>query len=86
MNRIKTTKRKLKEPEHRFPISIRDRSHFVAIISVLDKNCGKGVKNWTMTKKVGKFLRMGRVPAKTELLIFNKAVDPTELETLIKLL
>tara|TARA_B100000929_G_scaffold286481_1_gene271700 strand:+ start:177 stop:449 length:273 start_codon:yes stop_codon:yes gene_type:complete len=80
-------KKKAKEqPKHRFQISVRDRSHFVAIISVLDKNCGKGVRNWTMTKKVGKFLRMGRVPAQTELLIFNKTVDPVELETLIKLL
>jgi hypothetical protein len=47
--------------------------------------------NWTMTKKVGKYLRRGAnaggmSPIKTEVLIFNKDVNTTELETFIKLL
>ena len=78
-------------PVHRFPIIVRDQDHFTTIISTLDKNCSKGITNWTMTKKVGKYLRRGKIVTspsviKTEVLIFNKNVNTTELETFIKLL
>lgn len=86
MNNKPQAKKQYSDPLHRFQLSIRDRTHFTSIISILDRNCGKGIKNWTMTKKVGKFLRMGKVPVSTELLIFNRDTNCKELETLIKLL
>lgn len=81
------SKKAYKDPLHRFSIQVRDRDHFTAIIAVLNKNCNPGMQNWTMTKKVGKFLRRGtRGPVKTEVLIFNDSVDTQELETFVKLL
>lgn len=81
-------KRKVyEEPAHRFPVIVRDRSHFTAMISILNKNCKSGMQNWTMTKKVGKHLRKSNsTPVETEVLIFNEDVNTAELETLIKLL
>jgi endonuclease V-like protein UPF0215 family len=72
--------------EHRFPVIIRDRSHFTSIISALNNSCGSGMENWTMTKKVGKHLRLKNSDVNTDVLIFNKSINTVELETFVKLL
>ena len=79
--------KKYGDPLHRFEISIRDLNHFTSIIEVLNKNCGTGMKCWSMTKKVRKFLKYRRGPVKTDVLIFNdEDISPNEIETLVKLL
>jgi hypothetical protein len=80
------SKKTYKKPVHRFPVIIRDRDHFTAIISTLNSSCNAGIENWTMTKKVGKYLRRRGVPVTTEVLIFNDEVNTIELETFVKLL
>lgn len=73
-------------PVHRFPINIRNHLHFTAIISALNTSCKSGMENWTMTKKVSKYLRRQQNPVTTEVLIFNESINTVELETFIKLL
>lgn len=85
---MKKTKKNYREPAYRFSIQIRDRNHLATIIAILNRDCGgSGMQNWTMTKKVIKYLRRKPVtPVKTDVLIFRDDIDTKELETLIKLL
>lgn len=86
MTNNKSKKKTYNVPVHRFPVIIRDRSHFTAIISALNNSCKSGMENWTMTKKVGKYLRRQQKPVTTEVLIFNNSINTIELETFVKLL
>lgn len=85
----KTAKRKTKkygDPLFSFELEIRDEKHFVKVIETLNRICGIGMENWTITNKVRKKLRHRinpRVPVKSNVLIFNGS---REVETMVKLL